>query len=68
MNLLPRPGALSTATIASMSLHDVAHQGEPQSAALGVMHQRIADAIELLKDFGLLLCRECRFRDRRPRG
>src|ERR1700691_4332139 len=37
-----------------MSLHDVAYQREPQSAALGVMHQRIADPVELLENFELL--------------
>src|ERR1700752_672109 len=41
--------------LTSMRLHDVAHQGQPQSASLGVMHQWIAYSIELVEDFGLLL-------------
>jgi hypothetical protein len=38
-----------------MSVHDVAHEGEAQSASLGVMHQRVAHSIELLEDLRMLL-------------
>ena len=41
-----------------MGLHNVTHQGEAQSAALGVVNQRIAHTIKFLENLVLLLVRD----------
>src|SRR6266550_1704393 len=41
--------------VATVRLHDVTHQGKAQAAALGVVYQWIAHAIELLENLLLLL-------------
>jgi hypothetical protein len=41
--------------LSPVRLDDVTHQGEPQSTALGVVNQRIANAIELLEYLVLLV-------------
>src|SRR5215471_9577553 len=40
--------------ISAMGLRDVAHQREPKPGAFGVVHQRVAAAVELLEDLVLL--------------
>ncbi len=40
----------------AMRLHNVAHQGQPQSAALGVVNQRVPNPIEFFENLVLLLC------------
>src|SRR5439155_26486348 len=43
--------------IAAVRLGDMLHQGKSQAATLGVVNQRIADAIELLENLVLLVGR-----------
>ena len=41
-----------------MSLHDVTHERETETASLGVVHQGIAYSIKLFEDLSLLLRRD----------
>src|SRR5215469_17976434 len=51
--LAARAGRAINRDLATMRARNMLHQGKPQSASLGVVDERIADPIKLLKNFPL---------------
>ena len=58
VKVLPSPGCALHLDAAAVRLDDVLHDREPEAAALDVVHQAAADAVELLEDLLLLARRD----------